>query len=311
MNVISHIVYPVVFAQSANVYRIYKTKSSIFHWKHLLLIGLCGGLPDILNPHLALDARYNSYTHSVWFLLAALVATFFLARKFQKYKKLIYCCWIAVLFHLICDMIAGGINLLAPFGEMVVGRHYIHFNLWVPLDIVGVLILFIPPLYNRAPVRARSLVLVSSLAVAIGVPWMAFSFIKSETFLVKRMSASDVDPVRLDSTRKVLNTLFDNWQAGIFDPLPDIFTAEMQAAMQPQGQESYYKEILRAFGDYQGNVFAEAVTVRFNLSPDTLYRFRVQFSKVKQPSEISLVVNSNGKISGVRTRRVYDSKVLD
>ncbi len=311
MNVISHIVYPVVFAQSVNVYRTHKAKSSLFHWKQLLLIGLCGGLPDILHPHLALGARYNSFTHSLWFLLVALIAAFFLAWKFKSYKRLIYVCWFAVLFHLFCDMIAGGINLLAPFGEMTVGRHYIPFNLWVPLDIVGVLILFIPPLYNRAPARARALVLVSGLAVAISVPWMAFSFIKSETFLIKRMSASDLDPERLDNTRQVLNTLFDNWRAGVFEPLPDAFTEKMRAAMQPHEQKSYYNEILSVFGDYRGFEFAEAVTVRFNLSRDILFRFRVQFSKMKQPSEVSLVVNSNGRISGMRLRREYESKVLD
>ena len=153
MNVISHIVYPVVFAQSANIYGIHKRNTRFFHWKYLLLIGLCGGLPDILSPHLALGARYNSFTHSLWFLLVTLVSAFFLARKFQKYKTVIYFCWFAVLFHLLCDMVAGGINLLAPFGEMIIGRHYLPFDLWIPLDIAGVLFLIIPPLYNRCPVR--------------------------------------------------------------------------------------------------------------------------------------------------------------
>ncbi len=52
MNIVSHIVYPIVSAQSANVYRAHKQKTSFFNWKHLLLIGLCGGLPDILSPNM-------------------------------------------------------------------------------------------------------------------------------------------------------------------------------------------------------------------------------------------------------------------
>ena len=311
MNVISHIVYPVVIAQSANIYRTHKEKPSLFHWKQLLLIGLCGGLPDILSPHLALGSRYNSYTHSLWFLLAGLVIAVVLARKFKRYRKLIYVCWFAVLFHLFCDMIAGGINLLAPFGEMIVGRHYLPFNLWIPLDIAGVLILFIPPIYNKVPARARSLVLVSGLAVAIGTPLVVFSLINSEIFLLKRISASEVDPVQLESTYQVINTLFEKWQAGVFEPLSDTFTEEMKEAMNPQMQKSNHESTLEVFGDYQGIEFAEAVTARFFLSRDTLYRFRIKFSKMEHPSEIGLVINSNGKISGVRMRREYISKVLD
>ena len=310
MNVISHIVYPVVFAQSANIYGIHKRNTRFFHWKYLLLIGLCGGLPDILSPHLALGARYNSFTHSLWFLLVTLVSAFFLARKFQKYKTVIYFCWFAVLFHLLCDMVAGGINLLAPFGEMIIGRHYLPFDLWIPLDIAGVLFLIIPPLYNRCPVRIRPAVLVAGLAVAIGVPWIMFSHLDSETLLMKRIPAAEIDRVQLDSTRRILNPLFGKWQSGVFEPLPDIFTEEMHEAWRPEGQESFYKDILGAFGDCQGIEFVETVAVRFNLSPDTIYRFKVQFSKMERPSEIGLVINSKGKISGVRMRSEYTSKVL-
>lgn len=217
MNVISHVVYPVVFAQSANVYRTRKERPSLFNWKQLLLIGLCGGLPDILSPHLALGARYNSFTHSLWFLLGTLLPAFFLARKFQKYKTLIYFCWFAVLFRLFCDMIAKGINLLAPFGEMIVGRHYLPFNLWVPLDIAGILILVIPPLYNRCPPRARYLVLAAGLSVAIGVSWIVYSLMESETLLIRRIPASEIDSVQPGGSLQILNTLFEKWQSGRFE----------------------------------------------------------------------------------------------
>ena len=59
MNVISHAVYPVLIAQSVNLYRVYHRAPSAFKAKSLLLIGICGGLPDILSPHLGLEDRIS------------------------------------------------------------------------------------------------------------------------------------------------------------------------------------------------------------------------------------------------------------
>ena len=38
----------------------------------LPLIGLFGALPDLCTPHLSLEARYSSWSHTVWVLAAML-----------------------------------------------------------------------------------------------------------------------------------------------------------------------------------------------------------------------------------------------
>jgi hypothetical protein len=76
MNIVSHVLYPMAFAQSADAYRSHNGKAAFFNWKNLLLIGLFGGLPDIITPHINLESRHDSFSHSIWFLLAALFVSF-------------------------------------------------------------------------------------------------------------------------------------------------------------------------------------------------------------------------------------------
>ena len=189
MNIVSHIVYPIVFAQSANVYRKHKRQVALFNWRQLFLIGLCGALPDLMFPHLTWSGRYTSIFHSVWFLAAAFFLAFLLARKFQKFRGLIYFCWLAACFHLLCDMITGGINLYAPFGDRVVGDSYIPLKYWISLDVTGILFLMPAILYNRCRAHARSFVFVAALTIAIGGALLAFSSLDQETFFLKKTNA--------------------------------------------------------------------------------------------------------------------------
>jgi hypothetical protein len=141
MTIVSHIIYPIVAAQSANIYRVHSGKPSLFNWKQLLIIGLCGGLPDILSPHVRLADRYESFAHSLWFFLVAIFLSAMLSIKLHKYQKLICFCLGAITLHLVGDMIAGGINIFAPFGVMIIGKYYILPRYWISLDLIGILFL--------------------------------------------------------------------------------------------------------------------------------------------------------------------------
>jgi hypothetical protein len=155
MNIVSHIIYPVIAAQTANVYRVCRDKPSYFTGKQLLLIGLCGGLPDILSPHLRLTARYQSASHSLGFLIFALLASVLLSIIFRKYQKLILFCFFAIALHLVCDMVAGGINLYAPFGRMIVGKYFIPPRYWIALDLLGILLLVVLSLYYERKIHGK------------------------------------------------------------------------------------------------------------------------------------------------------------
>lgn len=61
MNIVAHMIFPVASAQLVNICRVHVGKPRVFNWKHLLIIGVCGGLPDILSPHTGLTAGYNSF----------------------------------------------------------------------------------------------------------------------------------------------------------------------------------------------------------------------------------------------------------
>ena len=101
----------------------------------LLLIGFFGALPDLCTPHISLEARYSSWSHTVWFLAAMLpvcgvVATFFPSGRWRVAAA----CWLAVLLHLFSDAVAGGIAWLHPWRPDVIGAYYIPATQWIWWD---------------------------------------------------------------------------------------------------------------------------------------------------------------------------------
>jgi hypothetical protein len=309
MNIVSHILYPIAFAQSADAYRTYNRKAAFFNWKHLLLIGLSGGLPDILYPHLHLGSRYHSFTHSLWFLLAALSISFMLAWRFKFHRALIYFCLFALLFHLLCDMIAGGINIFAPSGKMIIARNYIPARYWIPLDVTALLFFCLFCLYSKCRARVRSIFLISGLVVGIGGAGLAFSKLDSETFFLKRISASQMSLVQLEKAQRVY-ALFEKWQAGTFEHLSNEYTEEIRRAMTPEFQESFFRKATRSFGDYQGIAFAEMVTARFNYPHILIYRFKASFSRTLQQPEIRISFDTNGKISSFSWSDKFNDRLM-
>ncbi len=310
MNIVSHIVYPIVLAQSANAYRTHKRQVALFNGKQLLLIGLCGALPDLIYPHLALSSRYTSIFHSLWFVAAAFFLAFLLVRKFPKFRSLIYFCWLAACLHLLCDMITGGINLYAPFGNKVIGDSYIPLKYWLSLDVTGVLFLVPAVLYTRNPTRARSFVFVTALAVAVSGASLAFISLDQETFFLKKTRAADLDPEEFMEAERLADDLFAKWQAGSFKSLSSAFADEVRIEQTPERQESDFKRIQRRFGDYQAIIFVELIAARFYFPRVAVFRFKGSFSRMSQQPEIWIVFNSNGKVSDFGIRERFNEKFL-
>ncbi|WP_075090880.1 metal-dependent hydrolase [Haloferula sp. BvORR071] len=109
----------------------------------LAVIGLFGALPDLCCPHLELDARYTSWSHTVWFMaglipVCAMVASFF--PKQGRWWVALFC-WLAAALHLAGDAVAGGIAWLYPWRSDVIGKYYIPAGLWwFVSDIIFVLL---------------------------------------------------------------------------------------------------------------------------------------------------------------------------
>lgn len=105
--------------------------------QHILLISLLGAAPDLLNPHLSLDARYSSWSHSIFAWLGISIILVLLRLRWGKWLNLqttIWCC-AAYGLHLVCDAIAGGIAWLHPWKSDILGAYYVPPVLWIPIDV--------------------------------------------------------------------------------------------------------------------------------------------------------------------------------
>ena len=140
MNTVTHALLPII---AAGLYeRSYAPKSrrrGTLSPKAIALIGIFGAAPDLLNPHLSLQARYASWSHSLYFWLALTVALLLYAaiRPTQRSVWIIVA-WLsgAYLLHMACDAISGGIAWAYPFGHQIIGARLVSYRWWTSLDIV-------------------------------------------------------------------------------------------------------------------------------------------------------------------------------
>ena len=135
MNIFTHTLLPIVGVQ---VFQRTKTIGPDAYWdrKKIFWVGFFGALPDLLNPHLSLEARYSSWSHGIpaIFAIPILLLIFrSLAHKKIDTKLIL---WLsgAYLFHSFSDMISGGIALLYPFHSSVIGDYYISPIWWFHID---------------------------------------------------------------------------------------------------------------------------------------------------------------------------------
>ncbi len=135
MNVFTHALAPVIICRC-----LLARKMPIKPLQYMM-IGLAGAMPDLLNPHLSLDARLTSWSHGLPFWLLVTIVLLFATRI----KKLCLSTQLAVifslsyLFHMFCDSISGGINWLYPWREFLWGEYWVAPGYWIPLDIFCIL----------------------------------------------------------------------------------------------------------------------------------------------------------------------------
>lgn len=155
MNTVTHALLPVIAACLVERTDRGEERNGIFSNREILLLGVFGAGPDLLNPHFSLEARYSSWSHGLPFwaglTLAMLVISLFKRKNFPPGMAIWFS--VAYLFHQICDLIAGGVAFLYPLDRLVVGGYYVPPQYWAWIDAGCVLFIYgylrILPHYSR------------------------------------------------------------------------------------------------------------------------------------------------------------------
>lgn len=111
-------------------------RARMFSGKSLCVIGVFGMMPDFLSPHLSLESRHASLSHTVWLLMGMLLLLplmRFIPEKASRIPVAV-ACWLAYGLHLAADAASGGIAWLHPWRDDVLGRYWIEPQTWIWYD---------------------------------------------------------------------------------------------------------------------------------------------------------------------------------
>lgn len=117
-------------------------RGRIFPTHSLWLVGIFGLLPDICHPHISLEDRQASWSHTVWFMCGLIIVVAAVGSFFAKgcRWRVALACWTAAALHLLADAISGGITWLYPWNADVIGRYYIPAQHWMWFDAFFILL---------------------------------------------------------------------------------------------------------------------------------------------------------------------------
>jgi membrane-bound metal-dependent hydrolase YbcI (DUF457 family) len=130
----------------------------MFSGRNLIVVGVFGMLPDFLSPHLSLESRHASLSHTIWFLtglVLLLPLVRFVSEKASRIPVAV-ACWLAYGLHLAADGVSGGIAWLHPWRNEVIGRYWIEPQYWIWYDAGFILLVWF--IYRVLPaVRAKAI----------------------------------------------------------------------------------------------------------------------------------------------------------
>ena len=141
----THILLPII-PLAWRRHKLLQEKKCGYKLHEFAVVGLSGALPDLLNPHLSLEARLSSWSHGMPFvgILAGLLLLGCIPKASPltiiraSYLLFAYC------LHLFCDGISGGIAWLYPFSDMVIGSAFIKPGLlWFASDFLLVITAYV------------------------------------------------------------------------------------------------------------------------------------------------------------------------
>ena len=138
----THTLLPVCTCLVADNLSVVAGRGRIYQTRSLCAVAVFGVLPDLCTPHLSLDARYASWSHTLWFAAAIIVAAAITGSFFAKGSRVAVAlaCWFAAALHLATDAVSGGIAWLYPWRDDVIGDYDIEPANWLWFDIGFVLL---------------------------------------------------------------------------------------------------------------------------------------------------------------------------
>ena len=138
----THTLMPVCACLAVDHASVAAGRGRIFSVVALWVIGVFGALPDLCSPHLSLEARYASWSHTVWFMAGLVLLAAAAGSFFEKGKRLIIAgvCWVAAGLHLAADAVSGGIAWNYPLTDQVIGRYWIPPQHWIWFDAFFILL---------------------------------------------------------------------------------------------------------------------------------------------------------------------------
>jgi len=139
MDTVTHALIPVIF-----VGLVAKRAEWLGRWG-LVGIGIAGALPDLLSPHLSLEARMTSWSHGIpcWLAISTILILGAVLGRRRFSLRLAMCFSGAYLLHIMCDAVSGGVNFLYPFGDWIWGDYWVDPSWWVPLDVICLLLAYL------------------------------------------------------------------------------------------------------------------------------------------------------------------------
>ena len=142
MYIGTHTLLPVCIGMAIEQFTLSRGRGYVFPERGLVAIAVFGAMPDLCTPHLSLDARYSSWSHTLWFLVALMVVTPMIASFFRGPGtwRLALACWLAAALHLACDAIAGGIAWLKPWSDEILGSYIVPPSHWMWWDVAFLLL---------------------------------------------------------------------------------------------------------------------------------------------------------------------------
>lgn len=152
-----HALLPVTGCLAIEVVSLKCRGARVFPDWSLPAVALFGVLPDLCSPHISLQDRHESWSHTLLFLAVILPFCAGMTSWFPKGTRVrvAMAAWIATALHLAADGFSGGIPWLHPWSDKPIGDYHIQPENWLFFD-AGflVLALFGRWLRNRLEVRA-------------------------------------------------------------------------------------------------------------------------------------------------------------
>ncbi|OYV07236.1 MAG: hypothetical protein CFE26_02035 [Verrucomicrobiales bacterium VVV1] len=152
-----HALLPVTGCLAIEVVSLKWRSARVFPDWTLPVVALFGVLPDLCSPHISLQDRYDSWSHTLLFLVVMLPFCAGMTWWFPKGTRVrvAVAAWIAAALHLVADAFSGGIPWLHPWSDKPIGDYHVQPENWLFFD-AGFIVLALLGwwLRNRLEVRA-------------------------------------------------------------------------------------------------------------------------------------------------------------